>query len=373
VSGESLGSSSRFWPANYQERGVAIPFTTPAIAFSRVRTHGREGLESLIPGLSGGQGVYVIPWKGLRQMFKLTVHDRALHEEIQALKDATPRQIRDIALNVSASGLAGPKTAEAARTALDEEAHDKLRAGFFLITAVVERLSGEQFKITLNDVATEAGQREVREALNRIARQINVPAAAMHERMDAWAMALGSVGVPNMPKRCRVRRKLDEMQTFSDTMRIWSDQTFTPNKDIGKTTSRVAMETLARTRAYLTGLDRFVDMAGETPVNWDRAEPTIIALAEKSEWLLDGWSNLVALWDASVGDPPLLLDRIVGEIFRLLPLVPRDELDAEHAEVWSEFERLIAMSQRNVELGGASDIDLDRMLRLEMTRAKSLG
>ena len=116
--GGDTAVSSRFWPATLQERGISIPFTTPSIAFSRVRSDGREGLEVLVPGLSGGQGVYIIPWRGLKDMFKMTVHDRALHEEIDGLKDANPRRVRKIVLSVALTGLAGPKSTKAAQIAL---------------------------------------------------------------------------------------------------------------------------------------------------------------------------------------------------------------------------------------------------------------
>jgi len=364
--------SSRFWPATFHERGVSVPFTTPSVAFSRVRGDGRDGLEVLVPGLSGSQGVYVIPWRGLRDMFKMTVHDRALHEEIEGLEEATPQSVRGAVLNVAAGGLAGPKAREAALIAQQKEEDDKLRAGFHLIGAVVENLSGSALQVTLNEVATEEGQREVRNILNRIADHLGLPASTMHDRMDAWAGVIANIGVPNMPNKCRVRRAMDSIQTFSETIGIWGDQTFTANKDNGRVINSIAFETLGVINTYLATLDKFTEMSGDTLKNWPKAGENVTALAQKAEWLLDGWDSLVALWDSSVDEPAHVLDTVVGDIFRLLPLAPRDELDTRRRERWAEFEKSINMAQKNAERKGSSSIDLDAMLSLEKTKYRAL-
>lgn len=351
---------------------MSVPFTTPSVAFSRVRGDGREGLEVLVPGLSGSQGVYVIPWRGLRDMFKMTVHDRALHEEIDGLKEASPKAIREVVLNVASGGLAGPRARDAALQAQQKDEDDKLRSGFYLIGAVVKNLSGSELTVSLNDVASADGQREVRNILNRIADNLNLPTSTLHDRMDAWAAAISIVGVKDMPMKCRVRRAMDDIQTFSETLGIWGDQTFTANKDYGRVINSIAFETLSVINTYLSTLDKFTEMSGETLKNWPKAGDNVTALAEKAEWLLDGWDSLVALWDSSIDEPAHVLDAVVGDIFRLLPLAPRDELDTRRRERWAEFEKSINMAQKNADRKGSATIDLDAMLRLEKTKYRAL-
>jgi hypothetical protein len=226
--------------------------------------------------------------------------------------------------------------------------------------------------VTLSDVATERGQREVRNILNRIADQLQLLAATMHERMDEWAVAISNVGVAGMPSKSRVRRAMENIQTFSDTVGIWGDQSFTPNKDNGRIINSIAFETLSVINTYLSTLDKFTEMAGDTLKNWPKAGNNVAALAMKAEWLLDGWDSLVALWDSSVDEPAHVLDAVVGDIFRLLPLAPRDELDTRRRERWAEFEKSINMAQKNADRKGSSSIDLDAMLRLEKTKYRAL-
>src|ERR1044071_3169438 len=82
-----------FWADTFEERGAVVPFTTPVLAFSRVREQ-EQRLELLVPGLAGGRDTYVIPWRSLPSVFAMTVHDRALREEIEALPESRPEEIR---------------------------------------------------------------------------------------------------------------------------------------------------------------------------------------------------------------------------------------------------------------------------------------
>ena len=79
----TASASDRFWPATFAERGATVPFTTPVLAAARLRSTQPERVEYLIPGLSGSKGTYVIPAKSVPEMFRLTVHDRALLEEME--------------------------------------------------------------------------------------------------------------------------------------------------------------------------------------------------------------------------------------------------------------------------------------------------
>ena len=165
---------------------------------------------------------------------------------------------------------------------------------------------------------------------------------------------------------------MGRMETFADTTGIWGDQSFTDNRQLGHTVCNVTMETLSVTKAYLATLDRFTEASADTLTNWERAGPSVTALAQKVDWLLNGWDSLVGLWDAGVDLPAQELDTVVGTIFRLLPLVPRNELDASRRERWSTFEKAINLSQRHNNRNGSSTIDLDDMLLLEKSKSMAL-
>ena len=76
-----------------------------------------------MPGLGAGTEVYVIPFKPLPGVFSMTVFDRALHEQLGKLHMVTPLSMRQAAMEVAQTGLAGPQPMRRARAW-------KERAGF---------------------------------------------------------------------------------------------------------------------------------------------------------------------------------------------------------------------------------------------------
>src|SRR4051812_45815916 len=58
-------------PSTFEERGTTIPFTTPELAYCRLRRGSRGSLEVLVNGFSGGRCTYVFPWASIPQVVRL--------------------------------------------------------------------------------------------------------------------------------------------------------------------------------------------------------------------------------------------------------------------------------------------------------------
>src|SRR5207253_8622990 len=87
--------------------GVAVPFTTPLLTGARARPAQRGRAELIVPNPSGGRGVYVLPWSGVRELCRPTVHDTRLNEMVAALPSVTPSAIRAAARQIAAQGQIG--------------------------------------------------------------------------------------------------------------------------------------------------------------------------------------------------------------------------------------------------------------------------
>src|SRR3546814_3411779 len=61
-------------------------------------------------------------------MFRMSVHDRVLHETIADAKATTPRQMRRCANQTATTGLAGPDAIESSQAALRQEENERLRS-----------------------------------------------------------------------------------------------------------------------------------------------------------------------------------------------------------------------------------------------------
>src|SRR5271166_5073484 len=89
-----MRTSDSYLPATFEERGVAVSFTTPALAYARIRKDYRDRLEVVLPNIGESKGTFVIPWSALADTVTLTTHDRALQEEVQNSDAVSPYDIR---------------------------------------------------------------------------------------------------------------------------------------------------------------------------------------------------------------------------------------------------------------------------------------
>src|SRR4051794_22903731 len=147
---QTLHLAYDYAPSTFDERGTTVAFTTPELAFSRVRRDSRTNhLEVLVMGFSGGRSIYVFPWEGLTSVLRLTLHDRALQAEIGLADAITPMRMRLAAYRVAKAGLAGAEAAGAATYAMERIARDEKVTREAMLRRII-RLTGVLDKTTEN-------------------------------------------------------------------------------------------------------------------------------------------------------------------------------------------------------------------------------
>ncbi|HYZ34659.1 MAG TPA: hypothetical protein VE684_20545, partial [Crenalkalicoccus sp.] len=67
---------------SFAARGVAAPFTTPALLGARLRTSRPGAPELVLPHPAGAQGVYILNWPALADLCTPSLHDGALWERL---------------------------------------------------------------------------------------------------------------------------------------------------------------------------------------------------------------------------------------------------------------------------------------------------
>jgi hypothetical protein len=100
-------------PDTCAARGVAAPFTAPALHGVRLRAAPKGGIEVIIPNPSGREGWFVLPWAAALERFRPSLADRALIEAL-GQEPVTPAGLRAAASRVAAGGLAGRAARRAA-------------------------------------------------------------------------------------------------------------------------------------------------------------------------------------------------------------------------------------------------------------------
>ena len=366
----SAQKSDNFWPNTFEERGAAVPFTTPVLAFSRLRQEEERGLELLVPGLAGGRDTYVIPWRSLPSVFVMTVHDRALREEIGGHSAATPTDVRDASLKVESTGLAGPANAQAAKQAANDDENDRLLTNFYLVSEAVRQLSGGKLRISPADLTTDVGRTRTKLILSRVAALFQLTSDDFYARLEDWAGAVAPIGVPGLNYTCRLRQLMADLNAYADELDAWSERDATEAADSARICARIAEETSSAARNLAAAIDRYAANVRETLAQWGPSFGRIRALMDKLTWTLDGWNPVITMWrDADRGDREVAQDSI-AEMLRLMPVMPRREVGSRARKTWGDLSHALYRTRvRAHEDWLSGKVDFELVLRLEKFKA----
>ena len=371
--GEAAGHlNTKYWPATFEERGVVVPFTTPMLAFARARSNGNGGLEIIVPGLSGGSGVYIIGWSGVRDVFRMTVHDRAFHEIIESRKAATPRDMRRCAHEIAMTGLSGPDAIDAAEKAIEQEENERLLTNYYLVNSAVKTLAQSDVKLSVVELSSTAGQKKVRGIMAGIASDLRVSSEQLYADLEKWSDLIAPVGIAGMPHECRLRRLMTRLKSFRMNVTAWGKNSNADPDGLAFLVADVALLTLDVGKDLLSGIDGHTDDLKTTLRDWKTVGKEIAEGMSRLSWLLDGWDHVIGLWE-DVLDGALHEQRdVLEEIVRMLPLVPTKELDAINGKAWGDLENAMRKFVKPLQNWQSGQTDIELQLRIERRRAEAM-
>ncbi len=309
-------------PTTFLERGVLVPFTTPILVGSRVRPTERNGVELLVPNLSGGRGVYVLSWTNIHKLCAPTVHDRRLDQKVEALMSVTPGTIRQAAREVAMEGLAGREAQVAAARSTDFDQHARRRTNFLLLVALLDRVDpGSADHIRVEEPTAEREARAQRTILAHASR-LGLPPHVIASDLERLAEVFSAVGVHGEHEPARIPRLLEMLsQVHRDTTnwgrthRNESGALATLLADAAAATLTCAATTLRDVRALTEDVVGLVQ-------RWSVNADPIIRMAARPDWLLDGWEQICLLWrEASM---PGAREAALEEMAELAPVLPRE-------------------------------------------------
>ncbi|MDE2006278.1 MAG: hypothetical protein KGI51_06915, partial [Rhodospirillales bacterium] len=316
----SLPLVQSFHPATFLERGVALPFTTPALGNTRGRPGARGAFDMIVPNPSGGRGVYIIGWDGVRQLCRPTLHDVRLAAQLAALPAVTPSAIRRVERDILAEGLAGREAQQAAAKAAAIERQDRLVTNFQLLLALVRQVDPEsETESAASGAAIEA---RARRSLARIAPRLGRGTEEIAASLEALADLFAPIGLPGQAPPARIPRLLAELRGLAVDTAQWSRRR--GGEDGGQAGLVAAGAELTITCAGHAleggqGLTR--DMLAL--LREHVADPLdLAARLARPEWLLDGWEPIALLWRCAGTDA----DRVaaLAEMAALVPVLPRE-------------------------------------------------
>lgn len=272
--------------ATFEERGVSMPFTTPTLSGARVRRDARHGLAMVVPNPSGGRGVYVLPWSGVRDMCHPTLHDSMLHDAIAGARAAlTPGTVRAAARQVALDGAAGRAAHAAAVQAMRLDADLVHAANSYLLSALAP------LRTVTADLA-EVG------ALARVAAEIGIGPDA------------GRSPIPT---------RLNRLRQLQEELADWSQRSLDGTGLAAMATS-LAEVSVRCTERVLADARAMLGDVGPLLTQWQARPEEVVALLGRAGWVLDGWDMPCLLWRAASGEAARRLAIIeIGQMLTVLP------------------------------------------------------
>ena len=325
-------------PRTFRERGVSAPFTTPLLAGARLRaapSRGGHVLEAVILNPAGRRGTYVLPWSERGNLCRPTVHDTRLGDALAGRADLaslSPAMVRQAGWVVAAEGFSGTAAAATAQRQLDEAAARQAIASAWLDSALAEHAAGA--------VAAPAA----RERLAGLRAGIHAPEAGPPARLPVLIEAVG---------------------TLAAALADWATVA-RPGRAPAMAQAVAAAAGLAhRGASYLLhATRRRFDNPASLLRDWLADPAAVEQELSRADWLLDGWSRLVLLWQAALPGPAAAL----LDMATVLPVWP------DEAEAWLDLPAGTAarMARRPgppARPGTEPAIAIDRIARNEFLRA----
>lgn len=366
-----MRSLTNFAPSTFEERGAAVAFTTPVLAQTRVRKDGRDQLEVMVPNLSEGRGVYVVPWKSLPLAFPMTVHDRMLHDLIAKADGCSPDDIRKAVLEAARCGLAGGGAVAAAEAALSDDEDQRLLINYQLIVEALKAVGLESTEILRVGLTSAEGQKLTRDLMMKAAQRLALEPTELYGRIAELAVLMESIGLATSPKPARLRRLMRDLQGFRDSMTDWATDNVSEAAPIGGFCAEVAEHTVNHARNVIGQLDQAMASFETLLRQWETKRPQIRKASSRLSWLLDGWEYLILLWSDALTQDRYSQDMAVHDIFRVIPLLPRDEGRIDQSLM---ADKLINSQKRSVRAyvdWRSGQLDVDLVMRIETLKGKA--
>lgn len=319
-------------PATFQERGVAVPFTTPLVAQARARTSRQGGIELVIANPSGGRGSYVLRPDDIGSVTKLTVHDRLLLERLGRLRALTPAAVRAAARETAASGVAGREAALAATQAAGQEARQRVQANLLLMAGLLRQTGHADLAWEGLDLADAATQASLKALLVKAAPQLGLSVDGLLLQLDEIALLAVPVGFAGGPFESRTAGTCEALERFARETRDWARLEPDDRRAGVELIAACADVALARARACIERLRAALDATPQLLRMWSADRGVVAERLAMPDWLLDGWPYVCAAWDQATSEDRSAQRAALARIEPLVPVLPGEQAEGSAQE-----------------------------------------
>lgn len=121
----------------------------------------------------------------------------------------------------------------------------------------------------------------------------------------------------------------------------------------------------------ITEVDSWNQELGKVLTDWERAQKDIGKTIEYLWWLLDGWQELIDVWEKRSPSDRSKQRETIEEIASFAPVLPISEIKVTEQQFWVDIRVNQMLWAGELRKLGSGEIDADMMDRLERFRRQS--
>lgn len=321
--------SRLFQPTTFRERGVRLPLTSPVLAGACLRASARNEPELVLPNPDGGDGFFVWPWRDLREVCRVSIHDVQLlgcittGSQILPMTPILPVTVARAAHKVAASGIAGRAAMDAARSgaAVDEEM--ARAATGFMLESLARHCQTQACPVPAEPDGEAASVSPLRRLMAAL---YGRPANDVVRAIEELSVAISAIGFGEQAEQARVPRLLAAVEALHETVTArLADMKGTRASCAEFMSTASGLIARGAQRWLAEARTRFSRPVGLLSAYLADPEPTTHWL-QRADWLLNGWCGPCVRRLAATNGQDWMRD--LEEMVALVPMLPRE------AEAW---------------------------------------
>ncbi len=330
-------------PKTFAERGYSIPFNTNLLSFTRLRVSGENGVEALLPGLSGAKGTYIVPWNTLPELVSFSLHDRKLFKAVCELETYSPITIRAAVFLIQKDGYDGPDLAEKAKKSYEKSHEISLMTNFTLIGEAVRQVGGgEVFSPT--DLIDEENMRRARNGLKSYAEKMEINAQDLLDILAGWAEIISPVGSPNGEFSGFLTETIMRMVQTSVELIDWAED---EPPEVAMLAHQISDMTAMTGRMAYEEISKLHQLAASMSIvlsQWESNRKKLIEKVSLISNILDGWEVILDKWTHIQKKQGQQRRKAIAELVQYLPTLPSEILNETQKTIWNS----LSNQQKNI-------------------------
>ena len=307
-------------PLPLAERTVGLPFTTPLICGAKARLAKGGAVELLVPNPSGARGFYVLDLRATREYCQLTVHDEMLLENLLGMDAITPATVRRCARDVAIAGAAGRDAAAAAKKAAERDEGIVNLTNYLMLTRLLRKVGIDETELHKPGGKDKALQTDIKRRLASLTPKFGLTADEVLDTVGDIAFYASAIGFAGGDIRTRHPMILEQLRPFAQALNRWSALESGDNKERSEQIIDCANWTHQEVAPLIVDCQTRLEVIPDLVHDWREDRNDVRGRFALPDWLLDGWPEIINIWETASGEDRSMQRAAVMQIHRLLPL-----------------------------------------------------